>query len=161
MKAFLGWLDDGSGRVKMVVTSVPFFPDLKSDSDDKWGGFVKERTEILDFILSRKIRKTVFLSGDVHCSFSAELSSPDDPQFKVISIVSSSFFWPYPHMDDGDFILKGELKTGVAHKYTVGKASRVYSEDNYACIDVDPNGLDISFYARKGKQLGRSIRRSF
>ena len=32
MKALLDWLNDGSKRVKLVVTSVPFFPDLKSET---------------------------------------------------------------------------------------------------------------------------------
>ena len=111
MDALKSWLNDKSGRVKLIVTSVPFFPDLEEENDDKWGGFLSERTDILNFILKNKIRKVVFLSGDVHCSFSAELKCSRDPAFKVISVISSSFFWPYPHMDDGDFVLKGKLKT--------------------------------------------------
>jgi alkaline phosphatase D len=161
MKALLNWLDDGSGKVKVVVTSVPFFPDLESESEDKWGGFEAERTQILDFILARKIRKVVILSGDVHCSFSVELTSPADPSFKVLSIVSSSFFWPYPHMDEGDLVLKGPLKTTSAGKYQVGNASKVYSTDNFARLEFDPNGVGISFFERKGDPLGGKVYRKF
>src|SRR5882672_4319193 len=154
MTALLNWLNDGSGRVKMVVTSVPFFPDLKSDSDDKWSGFVPERTKILDFILVNKIGKVVFLSGDVHCSFSAELITPQDPTFKVISVVSSSFFWPYPHMDSGEFDFDDNIKSNSGNSYKVVNASDVFSTDNFARVKVDPNGMTISFFQRKGALLG-------
>jgi alkaline phosphatase D len=160
MEALLAWLGDGSGQVKMVVTSVPFFPDLEEESDDKWGGFVTERSEILDYILTNKVRKVVFLSGDVHCSFSAELTSPADPAFKVVSVVSSSFFWPYPHMDEGGFVLKGKLtvpKNG--NDYRVVSASEVFDTDNFGRLDITPNQIAISFFERKGEQLGKTVTR--
>lgn len=162
MEALLAWLGDGSGQVKMVVTSVPFFPDLEEENEDKWGGFVRERTEILDFILKNKVRKVVFVSGDVHCSFSAELTSPKDPKFKVISVVSSSFFWPYPHMEAGDFVLKGKLtvpKSG--NEYRVAKASEVLGTDNFGRLEIAPDQISISFFARKGEQLGSTVTRTF
>ena len=124
MDALLAWLNDGSGHVKLVVTSVPFFPDPEADTDDKWAGFLDERTEILDFILTHKIRKVVFLSGDVHCSFSVELSCSTDPAFKVISVISSSFFWPYPHMEESDFCLKGDLKVATRLKAKLKTTSK-------------------------------------
>jgi len=161
MDALLKWLNDGSGRVKLVVTSVPFFPDLEADSDDTWGRFLKERTEVLDFILKNKVRKVVFLSGDVHCSLTAELTCPSDPAFKVITVVSSSFFWPYPHMDEGDFVLKGKLKTTSKSSYRVRNASEVYSTDNFARLDIRPKSIAISFFERKGDQLGPTITWTF
>lgn len=161
MDAFLKWLKCGSGRVKLIVTSVPFFPDIKSESDDKWSGFLAERTEILDTIFKEEIRKVVFLSGDVHCSLTAELTSPKDKDFKVISVVSSPFFWPYPHMDDRDFVLEGKLKSNSKSVYQVGGASDVFSTDNFARVDVDTQGIKISFYKRKGGQLGQTIWKTF
>jgi alkaline phosphatase D len=160
MAGLLNWLNNKSGRVKMIVTSVPFFPDLKSESDDKWSGFIPERTKILDFILTNNIGKVVFLSGDVHCSFSAELITPRDPAFKISSIVSSSFFWPYPHMDSGEFAFDDSLKSSSQNSYTVVNASAVFSTDNFARVRVDPNGMTISFFQRKGELLG-TINRTF
>ena len=153
MTALLNWLNDASGRVKMVVTSVPFFPDLKSESDDKWSGFVPERTKILDFILSNKIAKVVFLSGDVHCSFNAELTSVKDPAFKVISIVFFLFFWPYPHMDAGEFGFEVQLYHYSKNLYMLVNPSAVFSTDNCARVKVNRNGMTISFFKRKGELL--------
>jgi alkaline phosphatase D len=160
MAALLNWLNDKSGRVKMVVTSVPFFPDLKSESEDKWSGFVPERTRILDFILANQIRKVVFLSGDVHCSFSVELNTEEDPAFKVISVVSSSFFWPYPHMDSGEFAFDDFIKSSSQNSYQVVNASAVFSTDNFARVTVNPNEMTISFFKRKGELLD-SVHRTF
>ncbi|MEQ1794452.1 MAG: alkaline phosphatase D family protein [Nitrospira sp.] len=161
MEALLTWLNDGSGRVKLVVTSVPFFPDMESDSDDKWCGFLDERTEVLDFIRENEIRKVVFLSGDVHCSFSVELKHSSDSSFKVISVVSSSFFWPYPHMEDSDFVFKGKLKATSKQTYRVVDPSPVHSTDNFARLDISPESIAISFFERKGEQLGEVQTRRF
>lgn len=161
MTALLKWLSDGSGLVKMIVSSVPFFPDLKSDSEDKWTGFVAERTKILDFIFEKKIRKVVFVSGDVHCSMSAELRTSQDPDFKVISIISSSFFWPYPHMDPGGFVLTGKIKSNSANEYVVDSPSEVFSTDNFGRVDVAPEAITVSFFQRKGDALGQPVRRQF
>ena len=167
LRALLKWLDDGSGAAKMIVSSVPFFPDLESDNDDKWGGFPWERTQILDFIVSRKIRKVAFVSGDVHCSFVSELTCTSDPSFKVHSIVSSSFFWPYPHMEASDFVLKGELRTAsspkatTANKYQVSYTSKVHSTDNFCRLEVDPAGFQVTYYERKGAPLGKPVVRQW
>ena len=96
IEALKNWLAaEADGRVKLVATSVPFFPDL-AGGRDRWDGFPDQRNEILDFIQANQIRKVVFLSGNVHSSMSAELVDADDPSFKVVSIVSSPFFWPTP-----------------------------------------------------------------
>ncbi|MFZ5605409.1 MAG: alkaline phosphatase D family protein [Pseudomonadota bacterium] len=157
MNALLQWLSEGSDRVKMIVTSVPFIPDLRTDADDKWGAYLAERSKILDHILANKIRRVAFVSGDVHCSFTSQITAPDDPQFRVYSIISSSLFWPYPHMEKSDFIFKGELATSGKHKYVMGKSSTVHSQDNFARLDIDLNGIQVAYFERKGKALGRAI----
>ncbi|WP_410498158.1 alkaline phosphatase D family protein [Chitinibacter sp. S2-10] len=161
MVALLAWLSDKPERVKMVVSSVPFMPDLTSDSDDKWGAYLPERTQVLDHIRTKKIRKVCFVSGDVHCSFTSQLTSPDDSEFKVFSIISSSFFWPYPHMEKNDFVLTGELTTTGTHRYEVGQASPIYSVDNFARLDVAPSGILVTYFGRKGEVLGEQVKLEF
>ena len=60
-----GGLAKDTDRVKVVVAAVPFFPDLARPSMDKWSGFESQRSEILEHICSKAIRRVVFLSGDV------------------------------------------------------------------------------------------------
>ncbi|QMD25604.1 alkaline phosphatase family protein [Citrobacter freundii] len=161
MKALLDWLAANPGRVKMIVSSVPFFPDLNSDAEDKWGGYQRERTQILDYILQNKIRKVCFVSGDVHCSFTTQLTSPVDKDFRVLSIISSSLFWPYPHMEQNDFVLKGALTSNSQNQYTVTSSTQIYSEDNFARLEVFPDAVTVTFYERKGSALGRPIKLVF
>ncbi|MGK7877589.1 MAG: alkaline phosphatase [Xenococcaceae cyanobacterium] len=157
MQALQQWLADGSGRGKFVVSAVPFFPDLKSDSEDKWSGFPKQRTELLEFIRQNQVRRVVFLSGDVHASMSAELVSSDDPDFKVISIISSAFFWPYPHPTSKSFILSGTIPSNSAVNYEVVKGGPVYATDNFTRVTADLNSVKVEVFARKGELLGTKI----
>ena len=93
MRALKRWLNDGSSRVKIVVTSVPFVPDSAAgESRDKWSGFQKQRKELLEHIEGNQIHRVVFFSGDIHASISLQLISPSG--LRVSSIVSSPFFWP-------------------------------------------------------------------
>lgn len=154
LKALLEWLDDGSGNVKFIVTSVPMFPDMKSDKNDKWDAFPEQRQQILDFIHSKRIRKVVFVSGDVHCSFTSELRLEGDDDFLVHQIVSSSFFWPLPHMRQSSFGFGEALKGKGNQRYVGALTSEMHSKDNFARIEVDQTSVVVSFYERKGDALG-------
>lgn len=154
-EALKEWLADGSGRVKFVASAVPFFPDFKKTDPDKWSGFLHQRTELLEFIRTNKIKRVVFISGDVHCSMSAELRCVEDRDFKVISLVSSAFFWPYPHYN-GRFQLDGNLKTtsSISQTYMVANAGPVHLDDNFSRVTCDLNGLKFEVFQRLGELLG-------
>ncbi|MGJ8681068.1 alkaline phosphatase D family protein [Paraglaciecola sp.] len=147
--ALLAWLDNGSGKAKFVATSVPFFPDYSKKNNDKWSGYQSQRNQILDFISSKNISKVVFLSGDVHASMAAILTRSDNPDFHVVSVVSSPFFWPYPHPNQDTFQMDGQLN---GHdKIQVNKLIDVFTEESYGKITVDPKQLNIEIKDRKGR----------
>ncbi len=62
------WLFDGlsssTALFKFVATSVAVYGGGK----DRWDGYRKERSEMLRFILEKKITGVVFLSADLHCA---------------------------------------------------------------------------------------------
>lgn len=150
--ALKDWLADGSGRVKVVASAVPFFPDLEGPGRDRWDSFSAQRNEILDHIREHQIRRVVFLSGDVHSSMSAELRHSADASFKVVSVVSSPFYWPYPHSFAGDFQLSGTL--AHAGGYRLQRAGPIHSTDNFARVTAHPDRIRVEFFKRKGKRLG-------
>ncbi|ELS05305.1 phosphodiesterase/alkaline phosphatase D [Xenococcus sp. PCC 7305] len=163
MQALLSWLDNGSERVKFVVTSVPFFPDIKKTNSDKWSGFKQQRDQIISLIRDRKIPKVVFLGGDVHCSMAAELdiSKPGEDSWKIYSIISSAFFWPYSHMKASQFNLTGSVPSlDNENAYSLGKVSQVYSGDNFSRVSVSHEQIAIEVYERKG-ELMHSIQYQF
>ncbi|MEM7167717.1 MAG: alkaline phosphatase D family protein [Planctomycetota bacterium] len=157
LDALKAWLSNDSGRVKIVVTSVPFFPDPRGQSRDKWSGFPVQRSEILEYVAEHEIPKVVFLSGDVHCSLSATLTQRNNPGVKLISIVSSAFFWPYPHESARDFQLEGEIDAGDAGRFDLAVEDLVYSGDNFTRLSVTPEQVSVEVYQRKGERIGPPV----
>ena len=155
LQAVKDWLVDGSGRVKFVITSVPFFPDpiSQADRDDKWGGFIRQRDELLDLIHEEEVPRVGFLAGDYHFSMKSELISPDKPGFKVLSVISSAFFWPYPHGSLRSYRVNGSLETMSDCKYEVVNSSPAVSTDNFTRLTVDLEKLKIETFSRKGHPL--------
>jgi alkaline phosphatase D len=150
LKALLKWLNDGSGQVKVIVSSVTPY---ESENTDTWHGFISQRDQILEHIRANSIQKVVFLSGDVHACMSSQLTLDD--KTKVTSVVSSAFFWPYPHPNRRDFKLSGKIATDTPHSFTVKSASQVYATDAYVKLSIAKSGLKVDFVSRKGKRLGR------
>lgn len=153
MDALKSWLSDGSGRVKLVVSSVPVFPDKKRPSEDKWVGFPRQRTELLEFIRQEAIRRVVFLSGDVHVAMSTELVSPSDPDFKIVSLISSAFFWPYPNAKGREYSLEGEVPTEADTVYRLRRAGPVFRQNNFTRVQADLDKVRVQVYDRKGDLL--------
>ncbi len=153
LQALLDWLQDGSGKVKLIASAVPFFPDLKKPIGDKWSGYRRQRDFIIEHIRANRIEKVVFLSGDVHCSMAAELdiSSEDQEPLKIYSVISSAFYWPYPHKKRRHFQLTGHVASASNNQaYALGRASEVYSGDNFTRVRVSPEELEVKVYGRKG-----------
>jgi alkaline phosphatase D len=149
MEELINWLSNGNGMVKIIITSVPFY---ESDSSDKWHGYIAQRDQVIECIRLNKIQKVVFLSGDVHACMASQLKLTDDLQ--ITSIVSSAFFWPYPHPNRKGFILDGNIETATGHQFTVVNSSAVYPTDAFTKLSVTPEQIEVEFFSRKGQKLG-------
>ncbi len=156
MDALLDWLTAPAHKPanKFVVTSVPFFPDTRSGSSDKWSGFKRQRLQILDHIRKNKIAKVVFLAGDVHCSMAGQLTYKGDRSFRVTSVISSSFYWPYPQGQASGFQRSGHLDVGEDQNYKLSGFEEVHSDDNFARLTTVGGKLKAEFFERKGAALG-------
>lgn len=149
------WLNNGSGKAKIVISSVPFFPDPSTaDNTDKWSGFIAQRDGIISFIEQHQIRHVAFFSGDIHATISVELNLPSGN--KVLSVVSSAFFWPYPHPRGRKFQTTGSLTTSTGMPLKLGNASRIISDDNFCVVKIRPfragYEFEVNSYERKGKR---------
>jgi alkaline phosphatase D len=134
------------------------FPETKADNSDKWGGFPLQRSQLLDFIRDNNIDRVVFLSGDVHASMSAGMTSPGaDDSFKIYSVISSAYFWPYPHTSAKTFIPNGQIQSILSDNvYNYAGLGPVHSTDNFTRITAEPAGLTVEVFARKGQLLSRT-----
>jgi alkaline phosphatase D len=152
MAALRSWLSDGSGRVKLVVTSVPLFPETRGKESDHWVGFPADRDELIAHIVENRVERVVFLSGDLHASMSAELRGVEGTEAKLISIVSSPLFWPYPEAPPCTFTLEGTIRAGAC-VFELAEAGPVHSTDNFTRVTVHPDRVEVSVYSRKGNLL--------
>ncbi|HEY7409096.1 MAG TPA: alkaline phosphatase D family protein [Vicinamibacteria bacterium] len=92
MAEFKAWLLAHAGAPKFVVTSIPFVAEAR-DKDDKWCGdpFKPQRDEIVDFLAARGIGRLCFLTGDMHCSYHAEMriTAPGGAAITVHELMAS------------------------------------------------------------------------
>ena len=156
MSALVQWLADSPAEaVKFVVSSVPMFPDDRSEIGDKWAGFPRQRVQLLEEIRLRGLRKVVFLSGDVHCSGWSELRCPSDPSFRVYSVISSPFFFPGPRQGQADrFDLAGTI-ANPPHDFRIAAHGPVRGDDNFTRVSLDGGAttMKVEIFDRKGGRL--------
>lgn len=148
--ALCDFLISSTKKYKFVATSVPISPDVPHEIDDKWSGFESQRQRVLNFIKDNQIENVVFISGDVHAAMACEIRSQDDPNFKVLSLVASPFYWPYSHGDADQFRV-GEV--GENSGYYSEYAIKPICDDNYGVVKTTEQGLVFCIKSRKGKLL--------
>lgn len=174
-----------STKMKFIVSAVPIFPDVNKFEAavlqrDTWSGFQAQRLQILDAIYESRQSNIAFLSGDVHCSFIAQLTSEQDPDFKLYNIVSSAFNWVFPGLNRGHFLEDRPLaamdlespRSGdqpVYESSIVDLNSRLLTGDvivvnNFCHLQVDTvlddhglpfKRLSVNYYTEKGKSLAK------
>ena len=75
MAEFLRWLVDHRDEPKFVITSIPFVAEVR-DRSDKWCGdeYRVQRQQIIDHLGNNQIGRLCFLTGDMHCSYHAQMT---------------------------------------------------------------------------------------
>lgn len=160
MSALLQWLADSPPEsVKFVVSSVPVFPDDRSEIRDKWAGFPDQRQELLETIRSRGVKKVVFLSGDVHCSGWTTLTCPTDAGFRVHSVISSPFYFPGPRLGQADRFDLAATIPGPGHDFKITARSTFLGDDAFTRLSIDAAAaqMRVDIYDRKGGLLEASV----
>lgn len=155
LDALKKWLVKERDRVQFIATAVPFFG---AKGDDKWGGFVQQRDEILEHIRTNQLRRVVFLSGDVHASFTTELVADGDKAFRVLQVVSSAFHWPVPlNLPGSTFPSEGLIESRTRVGYRIARRTdKIHREDNFTRVKCSLGGLKVDVISRKDKPLGES-----
>jgi len=168
-------------RPKFLVSPSVFTPndaDTAGDSDralrkkqgsDSWPAFPETRRQILHTLVDNSVNNVVFISGDVHCSSTAEMSfihQKDGPlPIRAFSITSSAFYWPWPFADgdpntfvhdsnkeNDNFRISNEDEVNdvIEMRYV---AKNFEQEDNFTRVDISGNTISIRNFDRYGKPL--------
>ena len=154
-QALCTWLIHSTARVKLVVTSVMFYPDRKRHGDDAWKAFPEQRLRLLETIRTHRIKNVVFVSGDVHGSLTSRLTHSEDPDFAVHTIVSSPLCNSklLPYAKASTFILDQPLARTAAGDYRHQLTSEVISQDNFAHLVIDTQQIRVNYHDRDGNLL--------
>lgn len=158
--ALTAWLLAHKDEVKFVVTPSLLLPRRRmvasdageQDFSDAWDGFPESIQDVLAFIASKQIGRTVFLSGDEHHSLFAEIevsqSTDPDQSVKVVSIHSSGLYAPLPFANGrpSDFDAQDRFRLGPLSV----KVQTTFAPqgDGYARLTVHPPptpSLEIEF----------------
>ena len=75
MAEFLRWLVLHRDEPKFVITSIPFIAEVR-ERGDKWCGdeYKVQRQQIIDHLGNNQIGRVCFLTGDMHCSYHAQMT---------------------------------------------------------------------------------------
>ncbi|MCW8931425.1 MAG: alkaline phosphatase D family protein [Gammaproteobacteria bacterium] len=159
------FLEKNRNRVRFIVSPVPFFPDTKKGigaPKDKWAGHSAQRNKILKEMEEANHSDVIFLSGDVHCSFSATIEKQN---FRVHSVISSAFNWCVFGLSKNNFIWNGIVRDkNIDSSYKpvlLSDNSKSITVNNFALISVD-NSVDnsivtITYYSSFGKPISKPI----
>ena len=147
-------MGDGSGRVKCIVSSVPFFPDYE-DGSDQWGEFWHQRDKVIDYCVEKNIKKVLSITGDIHVSYTSVLTKPGT-DFQMIQVISSPIFWPFGHGSVDDFPNignSGKAELNGRPEFKINTPTKVIATDNFSRLDITPSGMQVRVYSRKGEAL--------
>jgi alkaline phosphatase D len=118
------WLFEGISRsgaiFKFIATSVP----MAGGGSDRWDGFPRERSEILEYIREKKITGVIFLSGDLHCAAITRIPKSNG----LRDITAGPLAAPLNRISDG-----------TARRYEYFMAENF----NFAKITVDPKAEPV------------------
>ena len=152
--ALLKWLLSSTAKVRFIVSSVMFMPDQQRDNDG-WKAFAAQRNRILETIRSNAIKNVVFVSGDIHGSLCCRLTHSKNRDFIVHTVVSSPLCNTrlLPYASAKDLIVSGPLTTVGTGIYSLQLETRVVSEDNFACLTIEGQKLQVDFHNKKGRVI--------
>lgn len=150
LKRLLAWMTQHKNSTKFIVTSVPFVGAVKNPEQDKWcdPAFKVQREKILGNILKNGISNVVFLTGDMHTSYCAEMEISDAAGNKAIihELMSSPInqFTPNLPLEFHYESPRTETNGGLQYKSTIRKNTFYGEHSNVMSITV-ASGQPIEF----------------
>jgi phosphodiesterase/alkaline phosphatase D-like protein len=156
------WLLENKSKLKFIVTSVPFVGQLKKPKNDKWCSpiYSKQRGDIIEFLHSNNIEKTVFLTGDMHHSYHASAKIGDsDNSIVVHELMSSPInqFTPDTNLSD-TFNAEHSFQTASGLNVTCTITPRSFYGDHSSIMAISVSEDKIKYQVYRTRKTGRPER---
>ena len=160
------WLSEYADSVKFIITSVPFVGEVKTPKRDKWCDpvYQNQRLSILEHIWNNNIEKIIFLVGDMHTSYHAQLKiSKDDRAIIVHELMSSPVNQYTPDLELDDLYhspYEKRFDNGLTIRSLITRSSFYGNHSNVMAIGVNGNEIRYRIY-RTRADGGPAKSRSF
>jgi phosphodiesterase/alkaline phosphatase D-like protein len=147
LTSLLRWMTRHSTKIKFIVTTVPFVGQVRRPKKDKWcdPAYAGQKERILRHIVRNGIGKVVFLTGDMHNSYHAEMTITEgDQQAKIHEIMSSPINQITPNSDVGDEYVPNHRETtagGLVLESEIHERSFYANHSNVVAIDVEGDSV--------------------
>ncbi len=177
LEALKNWLDEHRDDWKFIVSPVPMFPDTHRPAggrDDIWAGYPKQRHDILEFIRTEGIKRTIVVSGDIHISCVAKLRHESDPDFVLHNVIASAFHWLAPGLQRfhihapgrlvyRDATRRSERTDSLYHAELRSKGqnseANIIKQNNFTKVTVSSDGscVTVSHFDDSGSEIGSPV----
>ena len=124
---------------------------------DTWSGFPASASRLLRYIRDEDIRNVVLLGGDAHLSSISSFTFEGGSGNRVVSIVSSGFYtpWPFANQQPDEVVMNGPVEMGVPNGQPCGGTMALHALSTtagYTAVRILPAT------ARAGASLHVSLR---
>jgi choline dehydrogenase-like flavoprotein len=162
------WLGNTKRAVKFIATPSVLLPRRRSVaegvghevSSDGWDGFPASLLKLLHMLLRHEAHNTVFLSGDEHHGFCAQVrvrrKGSAAPALKIVSIHTAALYAPFPFANGSphDFMARdtfdlGDLSIEVETEFAP-------PGDGFAVVEIDESGPGAVVRVQHMKALERN-----
>ncbi len=153
------WLKQNKNKLKFIITSIPFVGQVRKPKKDKWCDtvFDQQRSVILNHILDNDIKKTVFLTGDMHTAYYANMTiEKNNKTAEIHELMSSPINQITPNTS-----LKKKYEAnfrstvcGVNIHSRIDESSFYGSHSNVMAIEVDGNKVNYQIYRTTKSEVG-------
>lgn len=165
LTSLLRWMKRHSTKMKFIVTSVPFVGQVRRPKEDKWCdvAYAEQRERILRHIVRNGIGKVVFLTGDMHTSYHAEMTIADgDRTARIHEIMSSPINQITPNLDVDDHyepVHQETTQSGLVLNSQIHERSFYGSHSNVVAIDVDGDSIRYRTYRTTANEAAARVGR--
>lgn len=164
MAAFKSWLSVHAPEPKFVITSIPFVGEVRGgEGADKWCGdpFRAQREEILDHLAANGIGRICFLTGDMHCSYHAQMRvTPTGAAAAAALTIHELMSSPINQVTSGthSFIDRPERMTAAGTRYQTlpfAPTETYTAHSNVMAVRFSPNDRSVNWqiYRTKDESL--------
>ncbi|MGW4891184.1 alkaline phosphatase D family protein, partial [Kitasatospora sp. NPDC004240] len=118
---------------------------------DQWDGYTHDRRELLGHLRSQGIRNTVFLTGDIHSAWAADVPN-EAATYPLSGSVATEFVVTSVTSDNIDDILKVAPQTLSLAAATALKAANPHikwidlDSHGYGVLDITPDHTQMDYY---------------